>query len=37
VEELLGKLQAHYQRPRVEPTRVAAGYDPADVAAVFGG
>jgi integrase len=37
VEELLVKLQAHYQRPRVEPTRLAAGYDPADMAAVFGG
>jgi integrase len=37
VEEMFAKLQAHYQRPRVEPTRLAAGYDPADMAAVFGG
>jgi integrase len=37
VEDLFDKLQTHYRRPRVEPTSLAAGYDPADVAAVFGG
>ena len=37
VDELFDKLQAHYRRPRQEPARLAAGYDPADMAAVFGG
>jgi len=37
VQELFDKLQAHFQRPRIEPVRPAAGYDPVDVAAVFGG
>lgn len=37
VDELFDKLQAHFQRPRREPARLAAGYDPADMAAVFGG
>lgn len=36
VEDLFDKLQEHYQRPRPRPT-YAAGYDPADIAAVFGG
>ncbi len=37
VEEMFDKLQSHFQRPRTEAGRLAAGYDPADVAAVFGG
>jgi len=37
VDELFDKLQTHFQRPRVEEIRLAAGYDPADVAVVFGG
>lgn len=37
VDELFDKLQGHFQRPRHEPARLAAGYDPADMAAVFGG
>ena len=36
VEEMFAKLQTHFQRPRTEPASPAAGYDPADVAAVFG-
>lgn len=36
LEELIGKLQAHYQRPAPPPVP-APGYDPADLAAVFGG
>jgi integrase len=36
VEELFDKLQAHYQRPAAEPSSLSAGYDPADLAAVFG-
>jgi integrase len=35
LEDLLDKLAEHYQRP-VQPTRWAAGYDPDDVAVVFG-
>jgi integrase len=35
LEELLGTLQAHYQRP-APPSAPAPGYDPADLAAVFG-
>ena len=37
VEELFDQLQAHFQRPTVEEIRPAAGYDPADMAVVFGG
>jgi integrase len=36
VEDLFDALQAHYQRPRLQPT-VAPGYDPDDFKAVFGG
>lgn len=36
LEELIGKLQAHYQRPAPAPVS-APGYDPDDLAAVFGG
>jgi integrase len=36
LEELIGKLQAHYQRP-VSPPVPAPGYDPGDLAVVFGG
>ena len=36
LEELIGKLQAHYQRPAPPPVP-APGYDPDDLAAVFGG
>ncbi|MER6392802.1 site-specific integrase [Streptomyces sp. NPDC001523] len=36
VEDLFDALQAHYTRPRVEPT-LAPGYDPDDFKAVFGG
>jgi integrase len=36
LEELIGKLQAHYQCPAPPPVP-ASGYDPADLAAVFGG
>ncbi|MDJ0346757.1 site-specific integrase [Streptomyces sp. H10-C2] len=36
VEELFDALQAHYNRPRVQPT-IAPGYDPDDFKAVFGG
>ena len=35
LEDLLGKLAEHYQRP-AEPARWAAQYNPDDVAAVFG-
>jgi integrase len=35
LEDLLGKLAEHYQRP-AEPVRWAAQYSPDDVAAVFG-
>ncbi|MFD9445280.1 tyrosine-type recombinase/integrase [Streptomyces sp. NPDC060006] len=35
VEELFDTLQGHYNRPRVQRT-FAAGYDPADIKAVFG-
>ena len=35
LDDLMNKLAEHYQRP-VEPVRWSAGYDPADVAAVFG-
>lgn len=36
VEDLFDALQAHYQRPRLEPA-IAPGYDPDDFKAVFGG
>lgn len=36
VEDLFDALQAHYQRPRLQPT-IAPGYDPEDFKAVFGG
>lgn len=36
IDELVAKLQDHYQRPRAEPIRLAAGYDPRDMQAVFG-
>ncbi|WP_406377396.1 site-specific integrase [[Kitasatospora] papulosa] len=36
VEDLFDALQAHYQRPRHQPT-IAPGYDPDDFKAVFGG
>lgn len=36
LDELIGKLQAHYQRPAPPPIP-APGYDPADLVAVFGG
>ncbi|MEJ8631989.1 tyrosine-type recombinase/integrase [Streptomyces sp. MS2.AVA.5] len=36
VEDLFDALQAHYQRPRLQPT-IAPGYDPDDFKAVFGG
>jgi integrase len=36
VEELFDRMQEHYRRPRVERV-YPAGYDPADVEAVFGG
>lgn len=35
LEDLLGKLAEHYQRPAA-PARWATQYDPDDVAAVFG-
>jgi integrase len=37
VDELFAKLQEHYRRPRAEPAVLAAGYDPRDMQAVFGG
>jgi hypothetical protein len=36
LEELVGKLQAHFTRP-LPPPVPAPGYDPDDLAAVFGG
>ena len=36
LEELIGKMQAHYQRPAL-PATPAPGYDPDDLAVVFGG
>ncbi|WP_371606037.1 site-specific integrase [Streptomyces sp. NBC_01213] len=36
VEDLFDALQAHYQRPRLQPT-IAPGYNPDDFKAVFGG
>jgi integrase len=36
MDELIDKLQAHYQRPALAPVP-APGYDPADLATVFGG
>ncbi|RZD89564.1 integrase [Streptomyces albidoflavus] len=36
VEDLFDALQAHYNRPKVQPT-IAPGYDPDDFMAVFGG
>jgi integrase len=36
VEDLVDKLAAHYAQPRPEKT-YSVGYDPADIAAVFGG
>jgi integrase len=36
VEDLVDKLAEHYNRPRPAAT-FAPGYDPADIAAVFGG
>jgi integrase len=36
LEELIGKLQAHFTRP-LPPPVPAPGYDPDDLAAVFGG
>jgi hypothetical protein len=36
LDDLIDKLAEHYQRPAAEPTRWASGYDPDDVAAVFG-
>lgn len=36
VEDLFDALQAHYQRPRIQPS-IAPGYDADDVKAVFGG
>ncbi|MER6018678.1 tyrosine-type recombinase/integrase [Streptomyces anulatus] len=36
VEDLFDALQAHYHRPRVQPS-IAPGYDPDDFKAVFGG
>ncbi len=36
VEDLFDALQAHYRRPRLQPT-VAPGYDPEDFKVVFGG
>lgn len=35
LDELIDKMQAHYQRPTPPPTP-APGYDPADLATVFG-
>ncbi|MCX5396867.1 tyrosine-type recombinase/integrase [Streptomyces sp. NBC_00102] len=35
VEEIFDKLAEHYARPRVQPS-YPTGYDPADIAAVFG-
>jgi integrase len=35
LDDLIDKLAEHYQRP-VEPVRWSAGYDPDDIAAVFG-
>ncbi len=35
LEDLLGKLAEHYQRP-AQPASWAARYDPEDVSAVFG-
>jgi hypothetical protein len=35
LDELIDKLQAHYQRPTAPPTP-APGYDPTDLATVFG-
>jgi integrase len=37
VEELFAKLQEHFHRPRPAAVTLAAGYDPADMQAVFGG
>jgi hypothetical protein len=37
VEELCDRLQEFHARPPAPPRRLAAGYDPADVAVVFGG
>jgi len=36
LDDLIDKLQAHYRRPTPPPTP-APGYDPADIATVFGG
>jgi integrase len=36
LDDLIDKLAEHYQRPAAEPTRWASGYEPDDVAAVFG-
>ncbi|MGA4846451.1 tyrosine-type recombinase/integrase [Streptomyces sp. G5(2025)] len=36
VEDLFDALQAHYNRPRVQPS-IAPGYDPEDFKVVFGG
>jgi integrase len=36
LDELIGKLQAHYQRPAPPPVP-APGYNPDDLATVFGG
>ncbi|MFD0972997.1 tyrosine-type recombinase/integrase [Plantactinospora endophytica] len=36
LDDLIDKMQAHYQRP-VPPPVPAPGYDPADLATVFGG
>ncbi|WP_406222810.1 hypothetical protein [Streptomyces decoyicus] len=36
VEDLHDKLQEHYTKPRPQRT-FAAGYDPEDIKAVFGG
>lgn len=35
VEDLVDKMQAHYERPRVQ-RRLAPGYAPEDMKAVFG-
>jgi integrase len=37
IDELFARLQTHFQRPKAVEARVSAGYDPADVAVVFGG
>jgi integrase len=37
VDELFDNLQAHFRRPKVQEIRPVAGYDPADMAVVFGG